>query len=84
MTGAFDTKSKYQVLRDDEILFENLSLSSLRHLKTTVARMEKGNECGVVFEKDLELERGDIIESYLEKETDTEKFVHKAGVSKSF
>lgn len=84
MTGVFDTKSKYQVVRDDEILFENLSLSSLRHLKSTVQRMEKGNECGVVFEKDLELERGDIIESYVEKETDTEKFVHKSGVSKSF
>ena len=47
--------------------------------------MEKGNECGVVFEAhDLEFQRGDIIECYLEKENDTEKFVHKEGVTKSF
>jgi hypothetical protein len=35
-------------------------------------------------EKDLPLERGDIIEAYLEKEIDTEKFVHKTGVTKTF
>ncbi len=49
-------------------------------------RLDRGNECGVVFDvtKDLPLERGDIIESYIEKETDSEKFKHKLGVSKSF
>ncbi len=36
MTGHFDAKQKYQVWRNDEILFDNLTLSSLRHLKSTV------------------------------------------------
>lgn len=84
MTGFFDTKSKYRVWRDDEILYDNLSLSSLRHLKTTVQKIDKGTECGVIFEKHVELERGDLIESYFEKEVSTLKFVHKAGVSKSY
>jgi translation initiation factor IF-2 len=84
MTGHFDTKSKYQVIRDDEVIHDNLSLSSLRHLKNTVQRIDKGNECGVVFEKDFDFWRGDIIESYIEKEVDHEKFDHKAGVSKTF
>ena len=47
--------------------------------------MDKGNECGVVFDApDLEFQRGDIIECYVEKENDTEKFVHKEGVTKTF
>jgi len=36
MSGELNTKSKYQVLRNDEILVEGLSLSSLRHLKQQV------------------------------------------------
>jgi translation initiation factor IF-2 len=63
VSGYLDTKSKYQVIRDDEILCEGLSLSSLRHLKTTVQRLESGSECGLVFDwkKEIELKRGDII-----------------------
>lgn len=63
VSGYLDTKSKYQVVRDDEILCEGLSLSSLRHLKTTVQRLESGSECGVVFDwkKEIELQRGDMI-----------------------
>lgn len=36
------------------------------------------------FEKELDLQRGDLIESYIEKELDTPKFVYKHGVSKTF
>lgn len=55
ISGELNTKSKYQVIRNDEILKEGLALSSLKHLKQTVQKMEKGNECGVVFElHDLE------------------------------
>ena len=85
MTGELNTKSKYQVIRNDQILKQGLTLSSLRHLKSTVQKIDKGNECGLVFEAhDLEFQRGDIIECYVEKENDTEKFVHKEGVTKSF
>jgi hypothetical protein len=58
----------------------------LRHLKQTVQKLDKGNECGVCFEttKELEFQKGDIIQGYVEKENDTEKFVHKSGVTKSF
>lgn len=85
MTGAFDTKQKYMVTRGDEVIYENLTLASLKHHKTTVQRMERGNECGVIFDsaKDLQLQRGDIIESYLERDTDTEKFVY-TGVTKTY
>ena len=55
ISGELNTKCKYQVIRNDEILKDGLTLSSLRHLKQTVQKMEKGNECGVVFElQDLE------------------------------
>ncbi len=85
MTGELNTRSKYQVIRNDQILKQGLTLSSLRHLKSTVQKIDKGNECGLVFEAhDLEFQRGDIIECYVEKENDTEKFVHKEGVTKSF
>ena len=84
--GELTAKAKYQVVRDDEVIMENLNLSSLRHLKSTVQKIDKGNECGVVFDhaKDLDFLRGDIIQCYVEKENDTEKFLHKPGVSKSF
>jgi hypothetical protein len=41
--------------------------------------MEKGNECGLCFEQtkyELQIEKGDIIESYSERENNEEKFCH--------
>ena len=76
MSGELNTKCKYQVVRNDEILKDGIQLSSLKHLKQTVQKMEKGNECGVVFEAhDLEFQRGDVIECYLEKENDTDNYI---------
>ena len=48
--GELNTKCKYQVLRNGDVLVDNLTLSSLRHLKKTVTVIDKGNECGVVFD----------------------------------
>ena len=84
--GELTTKTKYQVIRDGELLKDNLTLSSLRHHKTTVQQMSKGNECGLIFDshRDLDLQKGDVIEAYTEHERAEPKFNHKPGVTKSF
>ena len=85
--GSFETKHKYRVTRDDEEIYSGLVLQSLRHHKNVVSKLEKGNECGLCFEPtkyELDIQRGDVIESYTETEQNDEKFTHKPGVSKTF
>lgn len=72
-TGSLISKEKFQVIRNDEILAEDLSLSGLKHHKKSVGTIEKGQECGISFNPkygvDFEFQRGDIIECYEEVET---------------
>ena len=88
LTGELTTRLKYQVLRDGELVYDSLSLQSLKHHKKTVSQLEKGQECGVCFDlgkkHDVEFQRGDIIECYKEVKTDDPKFCFKAGVAKSY
>ena len=48
-TGELHSKHKYQVIRDEEVIAEGLTLSGLKHHKKNVSMIEKGNECGVSF-----------------------------------
>lgn len=48
-SGELHSKHLYQVVRDDEVIAEKLTVSSLKHHKKTVSLIEKGQECGVSF-----------------------------------
>jgi len=52
-----------------------LKLSSLKHVKKSVSKLEKGNECGISFSnfKD-EILKEDMIECYVDKKADELKF----------
>ena len=49
LSGELHAKHKYRVVRDDEVIADELSISSLKQHKKTVSQLEKGQECGVSF-----------------------------------
>ena len=88
LTGELDSKGIYQVIRDDEIIADGLSISNLKHHKKNVSTIEKGQECGISFKPvrgmDLDFERGDMLECYEETEMDQPRFEMKPGLKKTF
>ena len=44
------------------------SLSNLQQNKVPADEVEKGNECGLVFEGDTKIKEGDVLLSYTEEE----------------
>lgn len=49
--------------RNNELLGQT-RIKSLRHLKTEIDKADKGHECGVLFDKQLDFRQGDFIISY--------------------
>ena len=78
---------KFRVVRDEEVIADNLTLSTLKHHKKSVSQIDKGMECGICFNSNQygdNFDQGDIIECYEEVETDNYKFQFKAGVVRTF
>lgn len=49
LSGDLHSNKLYQVIRDDEIIVEGLTVSNLKHHKKNVSLIEKGQECGISF-----------------------------------
>lgn len=54
--------------RNNELILDNISISSLRHFKNNVEEVKVGNECGIgIGSKELDVQEGDIIKCTVEK-----------------
>ena len=63
LEGEIAKGHKLRVVRDGTILGET-KLKSLRKVKEEVNKVEKGNECGMLFDPPIEFVVGDIVEAF--------------------
>lgn len=63
LEGTISKGPKVRVVRGDQIISEG-KIKSLRKLKEEVSKVEKGSECGMIFETDLGFQIGDLVESF--------------------
>ncbi len=88
LSGELHSKNKYQVVRGEYIVQDELTISTLKHHKKSVSLIEKGQECGISFNSkkgiEFDFKRGDILECYEEVEKAKPKFSLKPGLVKTF
>ncbi len=63
LEGGFSKGNKIRVLRDEQIIGEG-KLLSLRKVKEEVTSVGKGNECGMIFDPQVDFVVGDTIEAF--------------------
>lgn len=63
LEGGFSKSSRIRVVREGEVIGE-AKLKSLRKVKEEVTRVEKGADCGMMFEPAVDFQVGDTVESY--------------------
>ncbi|MBI2019822.1 GTP-binding protein [Candidatus Daviesbacteria bacterium] len=61
--GSIAKGQRIRVVREDTIIGET-KLKSLRKVKEEVNKVEKGNDCGMLFEPQLDFQIGDTVESF--------------------
>lgn len=61
--GTFSKGPKIRLVRGEEIVGEG-KITSLKMSREEVTKVEKGQECGMMFSSDLNFEIGDIVESF--------------------
>ena len=54
----------YKVVRDGKVVGEDIEIANLKHFKTEVNEIKKGDECGIVFFEFANYQPGDLIEAY--------------------
>lgn len=63
LEGTFSKGPKVRIVRNEEVVGET-KIKSLRKVKEEVTKVEKGNECGMIFEPVLDFQIGDLVESF--------------------
>lgn len=63
LEGTFSKGPKVRIVRGEEIVGET-KIKSLRKVKEEVTKVEKGNECGMIFDPSLDFQMGDLVESF--------------------
>lgn len=63
-SGQIDREQCFRILRNGNLLADELKVSSMRHFDSDVTIVRKGTEFGISFEEDLKVEKGDVIECY--------------------
>ncbi len=63
LEGGISRGSKVRLVREGVIIGE-AKLKSLKKVKEEVNRVEKGNDCGMLFDPALDFQKGDTVESY--------------------
>jgi len=72
-------------VRDGEVLADKLKLDQLKKFKTSVEKIDAGNECGLSFKNcRVELAKGDYIECYELQQAEEYQFDYSPGVAKSY
>lgn len=61
--GTFSKGPKIRIVRGEEIIGET-KIKSLKKAKEEVQKVEKSNECGMMFDPPIDFQIGDIIESF--------------------
>ncbi|XP_022104820.1 translation initiation factor IF-2, mitochondrial-like [Acanthaster planci] len=61
--GSLHANKMFKLLRNDDVIHQG-SLASLKHLKDDVNTVQKGMECGVRFQQQVEFHAGDTIICY--------------------
>ncbi|MEE8131475.1 MAG: translation initiation factor IF-2 [Candidatus Paceibacterota bacterium] len=64
VSGIIKNKSKLEIKRGEEIIGQGKILN-LQHQKQDVVQVEEGKECGVMFESDIIIEKGDHLIYYV-------------------
>lgn len=74
LSGKLQHKAKLRVIRneskdaEDQIIGKGL-IDSLRKADELVKEIGEGNECGIKYKGDIVLQEGDILEAYIEEES---------------
>ena len=63
LDGQITKGPKVKILRGEEIIGET-KIKSLKKVRDEVTRVEKSDECGMMFEPQIEFVEGDIIQSF--------------------
>lgn len=63
MEGTIAKGQRIRVVRDGEVIGET-KLKSLRKVKEEVNKVEKGNDCGVLFDPPVDFAVNDVVESF--------------------
>ena len=63
-SGTMRRNAKARLLRDNKVIGEDLTLSSLRRFTDDVTEVREGFECGIGLGKFNDIREGDIIENY--------------------
>eukprot|EP00644_Phytophthora_capsici_P007330 jgi/Phyca11/7638/fgenesh1_pm.PHYCAscaffold_21_\ len=66
-SGSLNMQVKYRVVRDGEIIVENVDMASMRHFQQKVSEVNKGQECGLQLAGMDDFQPGDILEAYTTK-----------------
>jgi len=61
--GVISKGPKIRIVRKDEVVYEG-KLKSIKKVKDEVPKVEKGTECGMMFDPIFDFNIGDIIESF--------------------
>jgi translation initiation factor IF-2 len=64
MSGEIRRNSKARVLRDNMVVIDNLSITSLRRFKDDATEVREGFECGITLHNYNDLRMGDTIETF--------------------
>lgn len=63
LEGGFSKSSKVRIVRDQQVVAET-KIKSLKKVKEEVNRVDKGNECGMLFDPQIDFQKGDFVESF--------------------
>ena len=82
-SGTIESKHMFRLIRNDEILMDNMKIEEIKKFKETVGSVNKGEECGISFKGFDGLEKGDVVECYTEEDYEM-KFSFKPGVEYAY
>lgn len=63
LEGTFSKGPKIRLVRDEAVILEG-KIASLKLVRVEVQKVEKGQECGMMFTDNLEFAIGDLVESF--------------------
>lgn len=63
LDGTISKGPKVKIIRGEEIIGES-KIKSLKKVKDEAVRVEKGDECGIMFDSNLDFQIGDLVQSF--------------------
>jgi translation initiation factor IF-2 len=61
--GTISKGPRIRIVREDLVIGEG-KIKSIKKLKEEVSKIEKGQECGIIFDSPIDFRVGDIIQSF--------------------